>query len=541
MKGEAPMIGGERQHTTAFTTKGFQMRLTALFLFACSASALIAQTPPKRAFQAVSVPATVGTFSGMIHLLPAANPVAGQMAKVDCVLQGNVPVMTATMPFEYVGGVTQLENGHYVISGASTSTPPVGHLVRIEIDASAGTILTRESMTFPGLDLFGVAYDPAQPFLLGLDRQARAVVYGLLVWPPSAVTDPVLPVTWSTAVNAQQCPGLLSDYPIMDFEDGKFLVYAHRLADPSQIMVSGGGWVALPPATSHANEWVLDASESHTGPVQVKSMAPIFSGSPGFSVVSTKQGITVASGSVTGVNQWTVLPAPSAFYDYPGFPYQVTGALSSASRTVYPLLRYGASTTSGSIIPRRSNIVASSVYVGSPDASFLLATENLAVPAGQQLPQPQSVNSYLLIGLGFRGPQAPPDPIVGTGSSARLQYISAFEILSEQRWRGNVLAASLPIPNEAFLVDCVVLAQWAVIAPGSPATLVYSDIVGVRVSEAPPSSALAAQGGGASPNGATMTTAQKRAVFRNALNTHPRHVAPNSNALQALWAHRQVN
>lgn len=530
------MTNRERAHTAAFTRKGFHMRLTALLLIACSASELLAQSPPKRAYNTVSVPATVGTFSGMIHVLPAQSPTAGQMAKVECVLQGNVPTMTATLPFEYVGGIAQLSDGHYVISGASTATPPVGHLVRIEVDTAAGTILTREAVTFAGMDLFGVAFDPAQPFLMAVDRQARTVVYGLLLWPPSAVTDPVLPATWGTAVDSQQCRGLLSDYPILDFEDGQFLVYAHKLADASTIMVNGGGWVALPPASTHANEWVMDASESHIGALRVKSMAPTFTGSPAFSVVDVKQGLTIASGAVTGVNQWAVLPAQTAFYEYPGYPYRVTGPLSSDSRIVYPLLRYGLSETTGSIIPRRSNIIASSVYVGSPDASFLLATENLAVPAGEQLPQPQSVNSYLLIGLGFRGAEAPPDPITGSGSSARLQYLSAFEITSEQRWRGNVLAASLPVPNEAWLTDCVVLAQWAVIAPGNPATLVYSDIVGVRVTDG--ASAFAAQGGGSSSSGGQMTTAQKRAAFRNALSTHPRHVPPNSNALQAMWANR---
>jgi hypothetical protein len=132
--------------------------------------------------------------------------------------------------------------------------------------------------------------------------------------------------------------------------------------------------------------------------------------------------------------------------------------------------------------------------------------------------------------MGYRYSGAPADPIVGTGTNARLQFIEALEIQHMQRFHGGNIAAHITIPNLSFLTDTVVLAQWAFVNQATPAEFVYSDIAGVRVRPNPAAASALTGGGGTS----STSTAGSYPEFRNALRQDARCVTPNGSTSWGL-------
>lgn len=500
--------------------------------------ALEAQAPPRRAHNPAWIATTVGQESATLHLLPDDNPIAGNMAVLSCIMTGPLPEMTLAMPFEYVGSITELTDSHFIVCGSNTATPPVGHMVRVEVSSTAGAIIMHESQTYPGRDLFDISWEPTQPLLTAIDIDADEFVFAPFVWPPSNIADPVLPLASLVfqAVGAAQCSALAHEYPILDAEAGEYRIWAHKLANSFRLSLGSGGWVVLPPDEENPNEWAFDVRGSHTAPFRVQSWAPIFVGDPTFQIMDVLNGGVVASGSVASVNSWVSLPSPQNFYDYPGYPHKVVGALSGDSRVLFPLVRYGLPETDPGIVLGPSYAISPSFYLGSSAATFLAPAKLPAIQLGAGLAQPEVVPGYLLIGLGLRYSGAPPDPIVGSGVSARLQFVEALPVSHVQRWRGSTLSSSIQIPNLEFLTDTVVLAQWAMISPNDPNHLVYSDIVGVRVRGA---NQQALTAGGATQGVQTLSAAKMRRRFRKELRKDSRFLPGMPVGQSALWANRQ--
>jgi hypothetical protein len=514
-----------------------QMNSIGVFLALFVACSISAQAPiPNRAWFSASTDIQIGALDGTLSVLPASPPTSGSMATLKCTLQGagSGPTMSATLPFEYVGGIAELAPGHYLVSGSSAATPPTGYVVRVQVDTSTNQFVTHETVTYAGMDILGVAWEPTAPFLMAIDKAANRLVVGVLQWPPATVTDPVVPASLSTAVTSAGCPALAADHPrVSAVDSATYRIIAERFSDGYIVAVSGGGWVAAPEGPNHANEWIVDVTQSHTGPVLVKSMASSLSGSGAFSLTDVERSVVVATGSVTAVNSWVTLSAPAAFYDYPGYRHRVTGALSADSRDVFPLLRYGQSETGGDVRPGPALILGPSMFVGNPDGSFLVPTIVPGIADGEGLAQPQTFPAYLLLGIGFRYAGAPPDPITGTGSAARLQYTVALSFDHIQKWHGEVAALSVAIPDLAFLSDCVILSQWAFAGPSAPSTLFYSDIAGARVRPAPVTPSSQTQSSGGSAN---LSASQKRRAFRKSFESNPRFYTPSSQSPGGLWA-----
>jgi hypothetical protein len=182
-------------------------------------------------------------------------------------------------------------------------------------------------------------------------------------------------------------------------------------------------------------------------------------------------------------------------------------------------------------------MVGNSVAIGA-NASCLVSVAMPTVPQGEGLAQPSQVQAFLLIGLGFRFPEAPPDPVVGTGVDARLQWTLAAQVTHVQKWHTDVGSASFLIPDLEFLPDCVLLTQWAFVSPSDPDVLFYSDVTGARIR---PASVQA----GASLSQATAQTAApttlpaKRAAFRQAFEGDSRFAWRAADVPAALRTSRQ--
>jgi hypothetical protein len=412
-------------------------------------------------------------------------------------------------------------------------------LTRIEISVSTLSVITHETQYYPGKDLMDVCWDAQSQMATVIDVEADELLFFPMQWPPIQATDPVLPTAWALVADATQCNALEGDYPSIHIDGGTFHVVRDRISNPFRFTYVGGTWAIAPPEDSRPNHWEADVLNGHAGPIRVKTWAKSINGSEPFQVTDTLNSVVVASGSVTALNTWVSVASPSHFYDYPGYPHVVTGPLSADSRVVHPLARYGDHESDPTVVPGHCQAIADTFFVGSSTATFLAPVTLPGIPLNAPLAQPESTTAYLLIGLGYRYSGAPSDPISGTGTGARLQFTEAFEIQHMQRFRGGNIAAHIPIPNESFLADTVVLAQWAFVNKETPAKLVYSDIAGVRVRPSPATASTAAvAGGGTSP--ASLAPHTYLSKFRSALRKDARCVMPNGSTPceQQLLQHR---
>jgi hypothetical protein len=114
--------------------------------------------------------------------------------------------------------------------------------------------------------------------------------------------------------------------------------------------------------------------------------------------------------------------------------------------------------------------------------------------------------------------------------------------------RNQHAVLTVPIPDLSFLVDYVILAQWAFQDPANPSELFYSDICGARVApgQAATQSSALGQGsvGSAAASAGTETGSQEpmqggsahKIMFRNRMLESPRCLRESSEMLQVLKA-----
>lgn len=445
--------------------------------------------PPARAYHTASASIVIGSEAARCSVLPHATPTSGQMALFKVVFAGASPTLSFQLPFEYVGGLIELASGEFIVSGASASVPPVGFLTRLTIDTIGNTIVHRETVTYPGMDPLCLAWHNSLPVMMTLDKASDSLQLGVLVWPPPAPDAGWLPAILSPVMNANQCPTIRGVDPRLSASGGHFSLKATRLGSPVAISFNGSSWVVTPPHPLRENAWDADDTLGHMGPLRVRTYASALGPDNTFAVRNVLRNAVVAQSAVQDVAEWVNLVAPADFYTYPGYPFIVTGPLSGDSQIFNPLLRYGEPTQSGAFTPQRALIVASTLYQGSPGAVCLCPTRMVTVEEGSESDPPMLVSGYLLVGLASRGETPTPDPIVGRGQNARLQFYAALDVTLRQVWRGGAVAHSVAVPDDPNLQDFVVLTQWAFVNPYNPSELVYSDIAGARVR--PPESSMA--------------------------------------------------
>jgi hypothetical protein len=312
------------------------------------------------------------------------------------------------------------------------------------------------------------------------------LLFAPLAGAPVSPATFVLPTSLAVAVTDQQCPPLRGLFPGLSFQNGAFRVRGERGSATYSIALQAGVWQVSPPIDNGNNIWIADVRDGHAGDIRVFSPALSLGANNGFSVRDILNATTVATGTVVSPRTWVNLGQVQRFYDYPGYPHQVHGQLSADSELLYPLLRYGipdAGSATSALRLGRSDIRAGLVYVGSPEAVFSVSVTQPAIALEAVLTQPVPRLSYLLMGLGFRGPGASPDPVSGSGAAARLQFLVALSVEHNLIMRTQSAIAAVQMPNLEFLVDSVLLTQWAFPDPNDPQNpnaLVYSDICGAR-------------------------------------------------------------
>lgn len=501
---------------------------------------LVAQVDAVRKFRTYHTAVTVGQDNGMLTSFSgfgSGGGVGSASMLSWCNAKGEAQ---ATMPFQLVGGVQELAPGHMLLSGASVTNPPISWLVRVQLDPVSGIVL-RESVSYPGHDFYDLAWDPSLPLLGILDKHTNVVLAmpfaGLANDPATPVLGPVSALF--PIADSDQVPILRAKEPALFFENGAFGVVANPDYGAYTIALGATGWTATPPPQGiAANRWLADAGAGHVGPLSVQSTAPALGVDNSFVVEHLRLSQTVASGVLPSVGTWTAVPAPSAFFEYPGDEFRITGPLSSASSSFRPLLRYGAAGSEPGLAVGAARLVASQLYVGSTRAGFHVPVQMPGIPAGQPVANPVPTTAFLLLGFGFRGAGAPPDPVVGQGSNARLVYSVAMQIDHRQTTRDSGCGAVLTVPDDPGVEGLVMLSQWAFLGIQDPNHLVYSDIVGARIAGAPAPAAATrvANGSPAAGPGTEALRAARRQLLVDAWQRDRRALSPASAAAQRLRA-----
>jgi hypothetical protein len=516
----------------------FAQCLTALVVIGGAAAQ--ATAPAWRAHVSERARFEVGGVGGMISLRPAETSGVGQMASV-AVWSKSSQLLSASMPFEYCGAVVSIGDGHFVACGGNTLASPTAFLVRFEVGAAWSSINILETAMYPALDFVDVAYDSQAGLLAILDDETRCLAAAPMTAPASPSAAPILPGGFSLTVTPTQLPELKSPQAIFGFDNGQFIFRASRFGGPYVLLPQSPIWSVTASSDARANEWRVKSEVTHGTNLQVRSDAGQLGADNSFTVVSSTDGLTVGSGAITSVGAWHGVTPPAYFYEYPGYPCHVAGPLSTVSAEFFSFVRYGNSNSGVDISLGKAKVVADSVRVASSGALCVLRTTVPSIDAGEAAPVAQTLNGYLLLGLGYRGPGASPDPVTGTGTNARLQFTEALAVTGYQVYQTAHMGASVALPNVPELASFVLLTQWAVVDPGDPQALVYSDICAVRIRPGASAAAASSLTGGALTGGA-LSGAQCSSVkgqFRAFLNTDPRtQNALNIGSACGLLQHR---
>ena len=367
--------------------------------------------------------------------------------------------------------------------------------------------------------------------MLVCDFASSSLLYAPFL--PSAIASlSVLPpaASYTLALTEQECPHLAGHSSHLWSSGGSFRLTQGKWSVPYFIQYVQGVWTAQSGSIAQSNLWHADAAPGHSLPLKVMSMASAMGPSGAFQVIHDATGDVAASGSVASAQSWAQVGPVAMFYERPGDAFHVAGAMSADSWSFRPLLRYGTPEIDADVIPGGVEVSAGSLRVGSPAAMFWAPTTLPQIGAGARAATPVELQAYLLVGFNSRGVGAPPDPIVGSGASARLQFSSALSVAHSQYWNTQYCGASLAVPADSGLEGLIILFQWAFVSPGNPNRLVYSGIGGARIAAAGQaggfmqSSAASGQG----PNMGVTSAAARRRAFESWMSTDPRVVTPGS-------------
>ncbi|MBZ0153726.1 MAG: hypothetical protein K8J09_19540 [Planctomycetes bacterium] len=505
-----------------------------LFLVALTATlGATAQQAPLRSYHPSRAPVTVSGHEGMLLVTPKA----GGPAELSWITDGVAGVPTLLLPFAWVGGITAMTGPHCLVSGRSATTPEVGWIARVELDHANSRILLQESVQLPLVDAIDIAWHPSMPFLMVVDGIHEELLFAPLLGVGSDPADPILPPAslFATALTAAQAPMLTADVPALRFQDGELLLGRREgYGRPwHRVTLDAAGWHLVQVAEPRANTWMVDVSAGAAGPMRVMSPAAAPGADMGYQVVHQARGVVVSTGEVTSVGAWVEVSAPSAFQDLPGDAFQVVGSLSATSESVRPVIRYGQTGETAALRVGRAQVLAQSLQLGSGQMHFWADIIMPAITNGTVADPPVASTFYLLIGVGFRGPGAPADPIVVTEDGARLQFVLALAGNHNQTTHSEAIGVRIPQPTEQSLEGLIVFTQWAILDPENQ-QFVYSDVVGARIG--PGSAAMTAMSGPAAATSSVVPTAVRRHRAVQWLAADPRRLPAGAPVLSRLRA-----
>ena len=387
-------------------------------------------------------------------------------------------VITATMPFNRAGDLTELGADRYLISGRSVTG--AGALVAVRLARGDDPALVIEATaTFPGVDLYSAAWSAGR--LVAVDFSAKKL----------------LGAAWDGASNT------LAAVSFVEIADGATVP---ALARPDALTLQPGpqcvylGWGPHRILRIwHDDEWRIGSDDLHghrSRPRQYEVQPPMIARSAGpimvvgeagdFAVVDEASGSTVGTGTISDVDtpaSWTGPPEL-----VPGNPHRIEGAGGSASRSFAPLVRHGAPSESTTISARRGMLDPDLAYTGS--TALVVATTVGAldpIPASSEvLPAALWLHLRRVDGV---------DPVIFLGDQALLDSPPiglGFTVPLQSGKRSAAVAYTLPIPPDPSLAGVVLLCQFGFERMGA---VVATDVFGTTLRD----------GGGAARGGAAST------------------------------------
>lgn len=506
------------------------------------AGSAAAQSNTLRRHHPVSVTPHIAGEATLMTVVPNE----GGMARVSWT-SATLPSLESTfdLPFQWVGGVCRVSDDQFLCSGHAPTSPPIGYLVRLQLVPGSG-IVVRETAAYPGVDPFSIAWHPHLGCLALVDIAGDAMLFSPFFGVGDDVADPVLPSNSMMAVGltAFDLPALASDWPHIRFDprEQSLVVSANPKFAGTHIAWGAGQWGILQTHRTTPEVWHADAETGALSPLRVMLTGSSLASQTYFKVRHLRTGAVVGSGTVSALAHWVAIGAPPEFFEYPGDEFLVEGVVGASSRKFRPLVRYGEQEATSVIGLGRALVNPTTVFVNSSGAGFWT---DISVPGLPQAGGSQVVTTtaYLLLGLGTRGSGAPPDPVVGHGLGARLQFVVALEYQVGAMRRNSRIGARVPIPLGPEFEGSVVFSQWAVLDPvtGAP---VYSDIVGTRIHGASGSAMMAAATAGLQSAASSVAIEQSMAdggaledvapqqdpleTFRAALSALPQSLAEGS-------------